>query len=162
MAKPISRDVALIIAGYSSIDEAESDWKQLKDAKVDGDERLYDLAVIGKADDGTVAVLKDLHHKVRRGAVIGAVVALATPVGLVAGLAGGAVAGKIGNHFHKGMSEHDKKALGDALDRHSVSLIALADADLSQAVTQVLHSDDVIVQTASTEEQEVKKLLAEF
>src|SRR4051795_545658 len=108
MAKPVSRDVALIIAGYPSLDAAESDWNFLKEAKVEGDARTYDLAVIGKADDGTVAVLKDLHHKVRRGAVIGAVVALATPIGLVAGVAGGAIAGKLGSHFHKGMSENDK------------------------------------------------------
>src|SRR4051794_29244641 len=162
MAKPVSRDVALIIAGYPSLDAAESDWKFVKESKVEGDARTYDLAVIGKGADGTVAVLKDLHHKVRRGAVIGTVVALATPIGLAAGLIGGAAAGELGNHFHKGMSESDKRELGAALERHSVSLVALADIELAEPIKTTLHSDDVLVQTMTTTEADVKKLLAEF
>jgi uncharacterized membrane protein len=160
VTKAVGRDVALIMVGESSIDAAENDWKRLHDAEFDQSGQLYDLAVLGKNAEGDIAVLKDMHHKVRRGTLIGAVVALVTPVGLAAGLIGGAVSGKVGNHLHKGMSEEDKRALAAALERNSIMLIALADAALADPIKAAVTSTDVHTQTTTTTEAEFDKLLA--
>jgi uncharacterized membrane protein len=161
MSEPLSRDVALIIAGYPTVDLATEDWHVLKEAKSDEDVRMYDLAVVEKAADGSAKVVKNLHHKVRGGLIVGGVLALVTPLGLAAGLIGGAAAGKIASHFHKGIAKRDITGLGELATRNPVLLVALTEKAFGDIVAGMLSSDDVVAQSMTTDHAEFDRLLTE-
>lgn len=118
-------NLSVCIASYESRDLAEQDFATLKDLKAGGAVELLDAAVVTRDDHGRVAVVKDLHHQVRKGALIGGVLALLGPVGLVTGVVGGSVIGKVASHFHGGLSHKDISELGALLEARSIALIAL-------------------------------------
>jgi hypothetical protein len=59
------------------------------------------------------------------------------------------------------MDEDDKRSLAAALDRNSIMLVALVDAELAGSVKATVASTDVQTQKMTTSEAEFNKLLAE-
>ena len=100
-----------------------------------------------------------------KGAGIGAVVALVTPVGLAAGLIGGGLLGAL-HHKNLGLSEADRERIRSELEGGKAAVGVLAPVDEAAVVTDFLReqggapeahpvSDEAVeeAQTAATAEQ---------
>ncbi len=124
-------DTLMVYAGvYGSVNDAEADYQVVKDLHSEaGLIDAYDAAVIERRADGKVKIVKKHETPTRVGGVLGAGVGLATGVvvalfpfaaiggGLLAATTGGgAILGAVAGHAAAGMSRHDLKELGEALD----------------------------------------------
>jgi uncharacterized membrane protein len=119
----MSDEMAVLIASYPTQKLAETDWAVLQDLVREGALPLDDAAVVVKNANGESAVVKDLHKPVRKGLIIGAAIAAITPVGLVAGVVGGGLAGKLTALFHKGISQGALKDIGKFLEDNTVVVV---------------------------------------
>ena len=123
------KQLYVYLASYDTLAQAEADWKIVHSLERENTIQVADAAVITRDSDKKVSVTKDLHHPVRKGVVIGGVLALATPVGLLAGVLGGVVAGKITEHFHDGYDDGDLKLLARSLETGEVAIVVLTEFD---------------------------------
>jgi uncharacterized membrane protein len=142
-------DTLMVYAGvYDSLEGAEADYRLVHDLHteaglIDG----YDAAVLQRRDDGKVKIVKKHETPTRVGGVLGGGVGLAT--GLVVALfpfaaigggllaattGGGAILGAVAGHASAGMSRHDLKELGEALDTGQAGLVVVAVADMGAKV----------------------------
>jgi uncharacterized membrane protein len=119
----MSERMAVLIASYPTQQLAETDWKVLQDLVREGALPLDDAAVVVKNAEGKSAVVRDLHKPVRKGLVIGAALAAITPVGLLAGVVAGGLAGKITALFHDGLPQASLKDIGKFLEDNSVVVV---------------------------------------
>jgi uncharacterized membrane protein len=119
----MSDEMAVLIASYPTQQLAETDWGVLQDMVREGAIPLDDAAVVVRNAHGESAVVKDLHKPVRKGLVIGAALAAFTPVGMIAGLVGGALAGKVTALFHEGLSQATLKDIGRFIEDNTVVLV---------------------------------------
>jgi uncharacterized membrane protein len=118
------------------------------DAESAADEAATALQDSGAVVDDAIGVLVlDDHGKLKthkvgatsggKGAGIGAAFALLGPVGLAAGLAGGALLGKL-HHRGLGLEDADRERLDAALRGGKAAVGVLADADELVAVESIL------------------------
>ena len=116
-------EMKVLVASYPSQQLAELDFSVLQDLVHEGALLLDDAAVVVKTPEGKVVVVKDLHKPVRKGLLIGAVLGALTPVGLIVGIAGGALGGKVTSLFHKGVSQATLRDMGDFLQNNSACIV---------------------------------------
>lgn len=126
----MSETMTVLVASYPSQKLAEQDWQVITDLVRKDALPLDDAAVVVKDPEGKVGVVKDLHKPVRRGLLIGALVGAITPVGLILGVAGGGVAGKLKGMFHDGIDQRTLKEIGEMLEANSV-VVVLAGAPVA-------------------------------
>jgi uncharacterized membrane protein len=134
----MSDQMAVLIASYPSQQLAEDDWGTLRD--LDREKALHfdDAAVVVKNPQGHIGVVKDLHHPVRKGALVGGVLGLLFPPSIIVGLVGGAVVGRITELFHHGISRGDMKDMGDFVDANSALLVVVSNPETVDAVKSTL------------------------
>jgi uncharacterized membrane protein len=137
---------------YDNLGDAEADYQLVKDLHVEaGLIDAYDAAVIERREDGKTKIVKKHETPTRAGGVLGGGVGLAT--GLVVALfpfaaigggllaattAGGAVLGAVAGHAAAGMSRHDLKELGEALDAGQAGLVVVAVSDMGAKVERAM------------------------
>jgi uncharacterized membrane protein len=124
----------LVIAIFDAEADADNAAAAVRDAR----------AVV---DDAIGVLVLDEHGKLKthkvgatsggKGAAIGAAFALLGPVGLAAGLAGGALLGKL-HHRGLGLDDADRERLDAALRGGKAAVGVLADADELVAVESIL------------------------
>ena len=146
-------DTLMVYAGvYESVDDAEADYQLVKDLHVEADLiDAYDAAVIERREDGRVKIVKKHETPTRAGGVLGAGIGLATGVvvalfpfaaiggGLLAATTGGgAILGAVAGHAAAGMSRHDLKELGEALDAGQAGLVVVAVSDMGAKVERAM------------------------
>ncbi|WP_425956837.1 hypothetical protein [Xylanimonas sp. McL0601] len=133
---------------YSSVDDAEADYKLVKQLHTEADLiDAYDAAVIERGLDGKVKITKKHETPTRVGGVAGAGFGLATGLvvalfpfaaiggGLLAASAGGgAVLGAVAGHAAAGMSRKDLKELGEALDEGQAGLVVVGVSDMGSKI----------------------------
>src|SRR3954452_20031458 len=146
-------DTFVVYVGvYPSVADAEEDYQLLKDLHTKaGMLDAYDAAVIEKRENGKVRITKKHETPTRVGGVLGGGVGLAT--GLVVALfpfaaigggllaattAGGAILGAVAGHAAAGMSRHDLKELGEALDTGQAALVVVAASDIGAKVERAM------------------------
>ncbi len=146
-------DTLMVYAGvYGSVNDAEADYQVVKDLHSEaGLIDAYDAAVIERRADGKVKIVKKHETPTRVGGVLGAGVGLATGVvvalfpfaaiggGLLAATTGGgAILGAVAGHAAAGMSRHDLKELGEALDARQAGLVVVAVSDMGAKVERAM------------------------
>jgi uncharacterized membrane protein len=146
-------DTLMVYAGvYDSVGDAEADYQVVKDLHTEaGLIDAYDAAVIERREDGKVKILKKHETPTRVGGVLGGGMGLATglvvalfpfaAVGgglLVATTGGGAILGAVAGHAAAGMSRHDLKELGEALDAGQAGLVVVAVSDMGAKVERAM------------------------
>ena len=116
--------VLAIFSNEATADVAAADLKDSGAAKGDA------IAVLALNDKGELKADKMGKRSGGKGAAIGTVAALVTPVGLVAGLVGGGLLGSL-HHKNLGLDKADKARLGGQLQGGKAAvgvLVPLSDA----------------------------------
>lgn len=140
------KDVLYVMgATYDNVDAALADYEGVKqlyrEIKTSHD---FDAAVVAKDRDDNVKIVKKHEQPTRHGGAVGlawglgvgVVSALFPPVGIgiaTAG-AGGAAIGAVAGHVTGGMSRHDLKDLGEALDAGTAGLIVVYETNLADQI----------------------------
>jgi uncharacterized membrane protein len=164
-------DTLLVCVGvYDHVDDAEADYQLIKDLHSEaGLIDAYDAAVIERGENGKVKIRKKHETPTRVGGVLGGGVGLATGLvvalfpfaaiggGLLAATTGGGViVGALAGHAAAGMSRHDLKELGEALDAGQAGLVVVAVSDMGAKVERAMK------RAAKLEQKELKADTAEI
>jgi uncharacterized membrane protein len=137
MADKKNKTVFVYTATYASLDEANTDYKAVKQLYFDGVIGVYDAAVVSKDATGQVKIHKTempTQYGAWGGLAVGALVGIFFPPYLVWELAVGAVAGALIGHFWKGLSRSDLKTIGDTLQNNDATLIVIGQSRLQEAL----------------------------
>lgn len=137
---------------YDSVGDAEADYDLVKELHTEaGLIDAYDAAVVERREDGKTKIVKKHETPTRVGGVLGGGIGLAT--GLVVALfpfaaigggllaattGGGAILGAVAGHAAAGMSRHDLKELGEALDEGQAGLVVVAVSDMGTKVERAM------------------------
>ncbi len=136
---PEKENAFIYIATYSNVDDAWTDYNEVKKLHSKGVIGTYDAAVVLKDSEGKVHVHK--HEKPTQrgawtGAAVGAVVGILFPPSLIGSAVVGAAAGGLIGHLWHGMSRSDMKDLGEALDAGTASLVVVGKSELAKKIAQ--------------------------
>lgn len=172
-------DTLLAYVGvYDNVADAEADYELVKELHTEaGLIDAYDAAVIERREGGRTKIVKKHETPTRVGGVLGGGVGLAT--GLVVALfpfaaigggllaattGGGAVLGALAGHAAAGMSRHDLKELGEALDEGQAGLIVVGVSDMGAKIERAMKRAEKLQQKelkADTEQIERDAAAAE-
>ena len=139
-------------AVYDSTADALADYEAVHALHVElGLIDAYDAAVVEHREDGKVKIVKKHETPTRVGGVLGGGVGLATGLvialfpaaaiggGLLVGATGGgALLGSLAGHAAAGMSRHDLKELGEALDEGQAGIVVVAASDMEAKIEHAL------------------------
>ncbi|HMD84028.1 MAG TPA: DUF1269 domain-containing protein [Terriglobia bacterium] len=137
MADKMDKTVFVYGATYANVDDANADYKAVKQLYFDGVIGVYDSAVISKDATGQVKIHKTempTQYGAWGGLAVGALVGIFFPPYLVWELAVGASAGALIGHFWKGLSRSDLMEIGDALQANTATLIVIGRSRLQEAL----------------------------
>jgi uncharacterized membrane protein len=143
---------------YANVDDAKADYDAVKALHTEADLiDAYDAAIVERKDNGKVKIVKKHETPTRVGGVAGGGIGLATGLaiaifpaaaigtGLLAGTAAaGAGLGAWAGHAAAGMSRHDLKELGEALDTGTAGLVVVGVSDMESKIDAALaHAEKV-------------------
>ena len=169
-------NMTVFAASYENLEAAESDYDLVKALYHELDLMdTFDAAVLQKNKRGKVKIVKKHEQPTRDGAWLGAGWGLAT--GLVAALfpaaaigtgllavttGAGAAIGALAGHAVGGMSRHDLKDLGEALDVGEAGLIVIAATDVGARVEGALNeAEKIIKKQIKADQKEIEKEIKE-
>ena len=137
---------------YDSLADAAADYELVKELHTEADLiDAYDAAIVERREDGKTKIVRKHETPTRVGGVLGGGIGLAT--GLVVALfpfaavgggllaattGGGAILGAVAGHAAAGMSRHDLKELGEALDEGQAGLVVVAVSDMGAKVERAM------------------------
>lgn len=151
----------VLLASYPSVDLAEKDFAILSDMIRKKVLLLDDAAVVETDDQGVLDIVRQFHKPVRKGLLIGAVVAAFTPVGLVAGIAAGGLGGKLKDLFHTGISSKDLRSFQDFLGANKVVLVLAGPPTAVEGVKDILlDATGFATQVVAADSTDVEAVLA--
>jgi uncharacterized membrane protein len=138
-----NQTAVVIVAVYSSEDEAKGALNQIEEMKKQGTIDLIEAASVTKDQGGKIHVTDtaDVGTKkgTKRGLVIGGVVGLIFPPSIIAGALGGGAIGALYGHFRdKGFSNKELEAAGAELQPGQTGVIAVAVDRVSDQVAKAL------------------------
>jgi uncharacterized membrane protein len=137
MADKADKTVFVYVASYGNLDDAQADYKAVKQLYFDGVIGVYDAAVISKDATGQVKINKTempTQYGAWGGLAVGALVGIFFPPYLVWELAAGAAAGSLIGHFWAGMSRSDLKQIGETLQASTAALVVIGRSRLQEAL----------------------------
>jgi uncharacterized membrane protein len=117
------------------------------------------VGVLVLDEDGNLKAEQAGKRSWGKGAGIGAVVALATPVGLAAGLIGGGLVGAL-HHKNFGLDEADRERISSELQRGGAAVGVLAPASEATAVADKLSELGGVPETHHVTDQAVEEAQA--
>ena len=124
---------------YATEDAAMDDLEQLVNLGFSRRILLRDAAIVTKTEDGSVEIVeKSSGAGAGSGAMIGAFVGLLFPPAILASAAVGGAAGGVLRHVSRSLTRADVKDLGVILDRGQVCLIAVAEQESAEVVTDAM------------------------
>lgn len=133
------------VAGFASVEDARSDFKEVKRLVQEGEVESVDAALVFKDEEGKIHLRKREHRTVQgvwrgfaAGALVGALLPPAMPVTATmnATRAGGTA------YMIKGMPRTRVKAMGDALGEGEAALVLLSRSPVSPILGPVLTRAD--------------------
>lgn len=153
------------VAGFASVDDARSDFKEVKRLVQEGSINSLDAALVYKSDDGKIHLRKREHRTVQgvwRGLAAGALAGvLLPPVMPVTATMNATRAGGMA-YLIKGMPREKVKELGDALESGEAALILLGTSPVSSTLESALtRADRTVEERLGVTADEVLDLLAE-
>jgi len=137
MADKTNKPVFVYVATYSTLDDAKSDFKAVKQLYFDGVIGVFDAALVSKDAAGKVRIHKTempTQYGAWSGLAVGALVGIFVPPYLVWELAAGAAAGSLVGHLWAGMSRSDLKDIGETLQASTATLIVVGRSKLQDAL----------------------------
>jgi uncharacterized membrane protein len=165
MADKKNKTVVVYVASYESLDDANEDYKAVKQLYFDGLIGVYDAAVISKDATGKVKIHKTempTQYGAWGGLAVGALVGIFFPPYLVWELAVGAGAGSLIGHLWAGMSRSDLKEIGETLQASTAALIVIARSRLQEALAKATkHAVKQFEKELSTDVDAFDKALSE-
>jgi uncharacterized membrane protein len=130
-------DKQLVIAIFKDEPTAESAATELQDWSKNLDIKLESLGILVVDDQGRLKVDKIGRRSTGKGVGIGAVLAMATPIGLAAGVIGGGLMGAL-HHKGLGLSNEDRERLGGELLGGKAAVGTMADLTGAEAISAKL------------------------
>jgi uncharacterized membrane protein len=165
MADKTNKPVFVYVATYSSLDDANADYKEVKQLYFDGAIGVFDAAVVSKDATGQVKIHKTempTQYGAWGGLAVGALVGIFFPPYLVWELAAGAAAGSLIGHFWAGMSRSDLKEIGETLQASTATLIVVGRSRLQEALQKATrHAVQQFEKQLNTDIQDFDKALTE-
>ena len=148
--------LVVLTAFYDCVSDAEQDYEALRSVSYGVDDteawHAFDAAVIDRSKDGIVRVAKTHEQPTRNsaargfgwGLVVGAALAIFSPIGLLTGLVvaggGGALIGAVTGHLRGGLG--DLNQLGAVLEAGQASLIVVCASKMADQVWRCIHAED--------------------
>jgi uncharacterized membrane protein len=127
--------VLAIFASESDADAAAEAMKRWDDG--DDDVKLKSMGILVLDDNGKLKTDKVGRRSTGKGAGIGVILAMATPIGLAAGIIGGAALGAL-HHKGLGVSQDDRDRVGQELAGGKAAVGVVVDSSQADAVTAKL------------------------
>jgi uncharacterized membrane protein len=122
-------DKKLVLAIFDSESAADSAVESLKQwDKADKKIHMGAIGVLALDDNGHLKTHKVGRRSTRKGAAIGTVLAVVTPIGLAAGLVGGGIAGAL-HHKGLGLDEEYRDMLANELMDGKAAVGVLAESE---------------------------------
>lgn len=149
-------DQTVVIAFFNEEASADAAAASLKDSGVTTADAL---GVLVLDEDGKLKADKVGKRSWGKGAAIGAVVALVTPVGLAAGLLTGGLAGAL-HHKNLGLGEADRERISGQLERGGAAVVVLAPVSEATAVADKLSELGGASETHHVSDQAVEEAQA--
>ncbi len=155
---------------YENVEDAKTDYDAVKALHTEADLiDAYDAAIIERKDNGKVKIVKKHETPTRAGGVAGGGIGLATGLvialfpaaavgtGLLFGTtAAGAGLGAWAGHAAAGMSRHDLKELGEALDAGTAGLVVVGVSDMESKIDAALaHAEKVEKKALEADSEEL-------
>jgi uncharacterized membrane protein len=137
MANKSNKTAFVYVASYSNLDDANADYKAVKQLYFDGVIGVFDAAVVSKDATGQVKVHKTempAQYGAWGGLAVGALVGIFFPPYLVWELALGAGMGSLLGHIWAGVSRSDLKEIGDTLQASTAALIVIGRSRLQEVL----------------------------
>lgn len=143
-------NIILCLASYHDQVAATEGWHALRDADKRDELDLRDGGVVVANEKGHLDVVADLHHPTGKGALIGGVLALAAPIGLLAGVLGGSAAGKVTQKVKHHLTKKDLRHIAQFLEKGDVLVVALFDGEPTVDPEQLLDGATEVVTRSVT------------
>ena len=145
-------DQTVVIAFFNEEASADAAAASLKDSGVTTADAL---GVLVLDEDGKLKADKVGKRSWGKGAAIGAVVALVTPVGLAAGLLTGGLAGAL-HHKNLGLDEAARERISSELERGGAAVVVLAPVSEATVVADKLSELGGVSETHHVSNQAVE------
>ena len=130
-------DKQLVIAIFQDESTAEAAAAELQDWSRNLDIKLEAMGILVVDEQGRLKTDKIGGRSTGKGVGIGAVLAMATPVGLAAGVIGGGLLGRL-HHKGLGLSDDDRERLGGELLGGKAAVGTLSDLTGAEAISAKL------------------------
>jgi hypothetical protein len=130
-------DKQLVIGIFQDEPTAESAAAELQDWSRNLDINLQSLGILVVDDQGRLKVDKIGKRTTGKGVGIGAVLAMATPIGLAAGVIGGGLLGAL-HHKGLGLTNEDRERLGGELLGGKAAVGTISDLTGAEAISAKL------------------------
>jgi hypothetical protein len=128
----------LVLAIFASEDDADAAAEALKRWDDDSDDiKLKSTGILVLDDKGNLKTDKVGRRSTGKGAGIGIILAMATPIGLAAGVIGGAALGAL-HHKGLGVKQEDRDRLGQELAGGKAAVGTVVDSSQAEAVSAKL------------------------
>jgi len=151
----------LVIGIFPSLESAESAIKNLQEGASDySDMHVGSIGILVLDENGKLKEIKRGQRMGGRGATIGLAVAALTPVGLIAGLAGGAALGHFRQQGPK-FSADDQADLASKLDGGKAAVGVLVQAAQADLMADVMNGLGGTVQAHEVEISDEEVVAAE-
>jgi uncharacterized membrane protein len=157
--------VYVYIAGFGSVEDARSDFKEVKRLNQEGKLDSLDAALVFKDEDGKVHLRKREHRTVQgvwRGFAAGALVGVLLPPAMpVTATMNATRAGSMA-YMIKGMPRGKVKELGEALEAGEAALVLLSGSPVEAQLDSTLtRADRKVEERLGIGAAEITDLLAE-
>jgi uncharacterized membrane protein len=156
------RPVFLYAAVYDDIAVAESDYEEVFDLHAAGMIGTFDSAVIEKAN-GKVHIHKTekpTQHGAWTGIAVGAVAGILFPPSIIGTAIVGGAAGGVAGHLWRGMSRHDLKDLGEALDEGDAAVIVVGESKVDEQIEKATkRANKVLAKQVDADADELRRQL---
>jgi Protein of unknown function (DUF1269) len=128
----------LVLAIFASEDDADAAAEALNRWDDDSDDiKLKSTGILVLDDKGNLKTDKVGRRSTGKGAGIGIILAMATPIGLAAGVIGGAALGAL-HHKGLGVKQEDRDRLGQELAGGKAAVGTVVDSSQAEAVSAKL------------------------
>jgi uncharacterized membrane protein len=135
------RPLFIYAAAYDDPQDAATDYAALLDLHAESLVGSYDVAIIGKDENGKVHVSKHekpTQHGAWTGLAVGAVAGILFPPSILASAVVGGGAGGLIGHLARGMSRKDMHEIGELLEEGQAALVIVGQSRVEEQVTKAL------------------------
>ena len=133
----MAEQLSILMAAYDDRQLAENQWGAFEAMIRSKELDVSDAAVI-ECLGGQVGIVHEMHHPVRKGAVIGGVLTLLGPAGIAAGAVAGALGGKAVDVLRPGLGRKTIEDLGRFVQENQLMIVLTGKHDVLAAIASTM------------------------